>query len=189
MSEKAMNELNERRAVLLAQIERAVEQLCEVIQTDIVGFAIKAVRRAFIEDTHFAQSQSDEALKDFKARLHAFVQGLAQSCSERLRADMDLWLGEDVAASEGKTLEANARVWAILAEISPSIARFMHDAGLHGEIAQYKTPMYFIDGKFAPGIIEKYWASLASLRALDQEIEQDAAERLRDEQASRWDNL
>ncbi|MFA5624650.1 MAG: hypothetical protein WC966_06315 [Bradymonadales bacterium] len=189
MSENKSTVLSEKRTELLNRIQALVLELSELLQKDIPSFAMRTARKAFIDDLDFAESRSDEQITGFKQRLHQFTDRLGKNSIAKLNASLDLWTNAEAKAGDAKTLEGNPEVWAILVEISPAIERFMKDEGLPCDVPAYKTPLYFIDGKFAPSIIEKYWAALVSLRALDVEIQEDSHERRRAAQAERWDDL
>ena len=50
MSENMLNSKEEKRLALVAQVEKGVKELCEVIEKDILTYALKAVRKLFIDD-------------------------------------------------------------------------------------------------------------------------------------------
>ncbi|MBQ4359448.1 MAG: hypothetical protein II767_04260 [Proteobacteria bacterium] len=179
------------------EIERAKDQLkpqilsiCDVIVGDIPNFVLRQVRAAFIEDVSYAESKSDAELTELKARIAAFGADLAKEIREKLTADMETWWGPQVKLEKtGKTLEGNESIWAVLSGIAPRIAKFMESEGIRPTEIRYTTPARFIEGKYLPGMIEKYWAQLSALRALEDERTAADGEARRQRQADRWDSI
>lgn len=172
------------------QLKPQIESICGIISGDLPNFVLRQVRGAFIEDLAFAQSKSDEELRAFKVRIAEFGEALASDIRRALLADLEIWWGKEVSLSQtGKTLEGNAKVWGILSGIPEKISTYMRGEGLTAPVIQYTTPARFIEGKYLPGMIEKYWVQLAALRALEDEHLAAVVEASKAAQATRWDSL
>lgn len=190
MSEHDLESLNKGIEDAKAQLRPLIESICDVITNDLPGYVLKQVRASFIEDVKFAESKSDEELSALKQRIAAFGEALKGEIREKLLASMESWWGESVHLDRtGKTLEGNACVWSILSEIAPKISGFVSGEGLTPKEIVYATPARFIEGKYLPGMIEKYWAQLAALRALEDERVAVDNEARKTRQAARWDSL
>lgn len=173
-----------------AQLKPQIEAICDVIVNDLPNFVLKQVRAAFIEDVSFAESKKDEELVELKARIAAFGQTLSSDIHQRLLSDMDAWWGDAVSIEKtGKTLEGNDQIWNILSEIKPRLTQFIQGEGLVAVDFKYATPARFIEGKYLPGMIEKYWAQLTALKALQNERIEADREARKTKQATRWDAL
>ena len=86
-------------------------------------------------------------------------------------------------------MDGNPSISPILAGIGTKITEFIRHEGLSEVEIQYKTPARFIDGKYPPGMIEKYWAQLANLRAAEEQRAELDMEARKARLAQRWDSL
>ena len=172
------------------QLKPQIEGICGIIAGDLPNFVLRQVRTAFIDDLEFAKSKSDDELRALKGRIADFGKSLADEVKVSLLSDMEQWWGKDVSLSQtGKTLDGNARVWQILSTIPKKIGDYIRKEGLVAPEIKYTTPARFIEGKYLPGMIEKYWVQLAALRALEDELHAAEIEAGKAEQASRWDSI
>jgi len=190
MSEKTLESLHEAIQTSRAKLRLQVEALCEVITEDLPGYVLKKVRAAFVNDVDFAEAKTDVELVALKQNIADFGVALSERVQSHLLSDMEDWWGPDISLeAAGKTLNGNHMVWRKLEAIGTDIEKFIVDAGLEPMSVQYKTPAYFIDGKYLPGLIEKYWAQLAALRAVEEELALTEQEARKTRQASRWDTV
>lgn len=190
MSEVRLVELNDSIEAVKSQLRLQIEELVDVVSGDLPGYVLKAVRRAFIEDVEFAEKRTDAELADFKDRVAEFGQKLSDETRAALMADMETWWGAGVDHQlVGKTLEGNAKIWSILVEIGDKTLAFIEREGLKAIALTYATPARFIDGKYPPGMIEKYWSHLATLRGLEEELLLASEASRKTRQASRWDSI
>lgn len=190
MSDHMIETLDNEIVKTKAQLKPQIEAICDVIVNDLPNFVLKQVRNAFIEDVSFAESKKDEELVALKERIAAYGQSLASEVREKLLADMDAWWGAAVSVEKtGKTLEGNVAIWNILSQIEPRLSEFIANEGLKSVEIHYSTPARFIEGKYLPGMIEKYWAQMTALRALESERAEADQEARKTKQASRWDAL
>lgn len=190
MGEAKLVELNDGIEAIKLQLRLQIEELVDVVSGDLPGYALKAVRRAFIEDVDFAEKRTDNELSQFKNRVADFGQSLSDETRAALMEDMEAWWGAGVDHQlAGKTLEGNARIWAKLVEIGDKTQAFIEKEGLMSISLSYATPARFIDGKYPPGMIEKYWSHLANLRGLEEEMLLANEASRKTHQASRWDTI
>ena len=183
-----LDQLDEQLEAIRAKLQLQIVELVDVITGDLPTFTLKQIRRAFIEDVEFAEKLSDAELTAFKSRVHAFGDALAVEIRASLLDDMDAWWGKAVPLDAGgKTLDGNPAIAAKLAVIAPKIEAFIDHEHLSPIEISYKTPAYFIQGKYAPGMIEKYWSQLANLRAAEESRAIVDREERKARLAQRWD--
>ncbi|MBR4984961.1 MAG: hypothetical protein IKY83_04400 [Proteobacteria bacterium] len=189
MSE-TIGQLDERIDQIKEKLQSQITELVDIIVNDLPEYVLKHIRRAFIEDVDFAEKKSDDDLKAFKARVSEFGKKLSDDVRASLLEDMDAWWGKDVSVSgASKTLDGNPAISAKLSVISQRILEFMDAESLARVEVVYRTPARFIEGKYPPGMIEKYWAKLADLRAAEEERELLDREARKARIAQRWDSL
>lgn len=190
MSESTIEQLDERIGQIKAKLQLQIEELVNIIANDLPDYALKHIRRAFIEDVEFAEKQSDAELAAFKAKVAEFGRKLSEDVRASLLENMDAWWGRGVSLEgASKTLDGNPAISAKLAVVSQRILDFLDAAHLQRVEVVYRTPARFIDGKYPPGMIEKYWAKLADLRAAEDERELLDREARKARIAQRWDSI
>ena len=124
------------------------------------------------------------------AKVSDFGKQLATDIKKSLLEDMNDWWGAEVSLeAAGKTLEGNEKIHSKLNVISARILDFLEKENLQKIEVVYHTPARFIDGKYPPGMIEKYWAQLADLRAAEEERAILDREARKARLAQRWDSL
>ena len=190
MSEKTLEQLDEEIESIKERLAAQIQEIVVIIVNDLPNYALKNIRRAFIEDVQFSEKMTDEELTAFKARIAEFGRILSEETRSALLENMDKWWGKDVyLESAGKTLDGNLQIAPILNRIGEKITEFIQKEGLKEIEIQYKTPARFIDGKYPPGMIEKYWAQLANLRAAEEQRSELDMEARKARLAQRWDSL
>ncbi|MBQ1924914.1 MAG: hypothetical protein II180_02190 [Proteobacteria bacterium] len=190
MSESTIEQLDERIEQIKSKLQLQIEELVNIIANDLPDYALKHIRRAFIEDVDFAESKSDAELAAFKNKVAEFGQKLSEDVRANLLENMDDWWGKDVSlTAASKTLDGNPAIAQKLSVISQRILDFLDAEHLQRVEVVYRTPARFIDGKYPPGMIEKYWAKLADLRAAEEERELLDREARKARIAQRWDSL
>jgi len=187
-----VEELKSRRDTQLTRLEAVIQELIAVISSDVTPFVQREMRRIFVAAGAYAETLDDDAVKRIKSTLVERAGGLQRELADKLSSTA-LWAGDDVPTAEGKTLEPNTAVWDVLQGLATSTATIARDLGFtepeDGWDIVYRTPTWFIEGAYAPGLIEKYWTQLSLLRELDAEIgEAEAVERA-ERLAARWDTL
>ena len=190
MSEKTLVELDEEIAGIKERLSGQISELVEIIVNDLPGYALKNIRRAFIEDVDFAESKSDAELTEFKARIGEFGTKLSEEIRTSLLENLEDWWGKDVSLDNaGKTLNGNAKIRAKLDVINVRLSDFMAKENLKAIDIHYTTPARFIEGKYPPGMIEKYWAQLGILRTAEAQRAELDLEARKARLAQRWDSL
>lgn len=183
-----LSELKARKDVQRQRLMSGINELVDLIVTDIPAYVIRELKKAFVNNLGFAEATDDQGVVALKRSAAAFANTLAEDMRANLAAE-PLWLGPDVALGEGKCLDANLPLTQCLQDIAGRTAAFFADKGLGQVELQYKCPTWFIEGRYAPGMIEKYWSQLALLREMEQEIIALEIEQRRLSQSTRWDAL
>ena len=190
MGDKTLEQLDEQIETIKAKLQLQISELVTIITNDLPDYALKNIRRAFIEDVDFSEKKSDAELAEFKAKVNDFGKLLANVVRTDLLADMNDWWGPEISLdAAGKTLDGNPKIHEKLAAIATRIADFLEKEKLQKIDIVYHTPARFIDGKYPPGMIEKYWSQLAILRAAEEERAILDREARKARLAERWDSL
>ena len=190
MSDKTLEQLDEQIDAIKAKLQLQISELVDLITNDLPDYALKNIRRAFIEDVDFAEQKSDAELAEFKAKVAEFGKQLSCDIKKSLLEDMNDWWGAEISLdAAGKTLEGNEKIHHKLDVIATRIIDFLDKENLQKIEVVYHTPARFIDGKYPPGMIEKYWSQLAILRAAEEERSILDREARKARLAQRWDSL
>lgn len=190
-TDEDLKEARAQEARALAAIARLAAEVREVLAEDFVEFPAFEVRRRFVSDAAFAATLSDEDV----ARLKAAVRARAEAARDRVLADLEdpeVWVaGVDTDVQAGKSLQENARLWALTAPVAAVVGQVLAEFGFPGagEPVEYRMPMRFIHKKYLPGLAEKYWALVADLRDARSRVREVEDGRVRETLAKRWDRL
>ena len=190
MSDKTLEQLDEEIEQIKAKLSAQIKDLVDIITNDLPDYALKNIRKAFIEDIDFAESKSDAELASFKTRVSDFGKQLAGDIRESLLDNMEDWWGAGISSENGgKKLDGNVAITKKLSVISSRIRSFLESEKLKPIDITYTTPARFIDGKYPPAFIEKYWAQLANLRAVEEQRAELDLEARKARLAQRWDSI
>jgi hypothetical protein len=190
MSEKTLEQLDEEIEQIKAKLSAQIKDLVDIITNDLPDYALKNIRKAFIEDIDFAESKSDAELAEFKTRVADFGKKLASDVRTSLLDNMEDWWGAGISSENGgKKLDGNAAISKKLGVISERIGDFLKSEQLKPIEIHYTTPARFIDGKYPPAFIEKYWAQLANLRSVEEQRAELDLEARKARLAQRWDSI
>ena len=188
--DKTLEQLDEQMDAIKAKLHGQITELVDIICNDLPDYALKNIRRAFIEDVDSSERKTDRELAEFKARVQAFGKKLSDDVRASLLENLEDWWGSDVSLEgAGKTLDGNAAISKRLSVVSERILAFLKDEGLTEIEVSYHTPARFINGKYPPGMIEKYWSQLSLLRAAEEEHAVLDREARKAKLAARWDSL
>ncbi len=172
------------------QVAEVVGAMRAVLAKDFAIFPSRVGKKRFLDGGSFSESLSDAQIKAIKADLQSLVTG---TLADVLRAlePLDPWLvaKAELPREPPRTLEPNAAVWAELQRGASAVAAVLEKHGFPDRLCAvtYKTPTWFIDGAYMPGLIEKYWkwlGLLAEAEMRERKIEEDAGRR---SLSHRWD--
>ena len=185
-----LEELQARKETLKNRLMDSAAEFVELVVSDVPAFMTREVRKVFVSALDFSESLNDEALKALKAKIRTRGAEVGVELVARL-ADESLWLHAEVPSGELRTLETNAAVWDVLQTVARATTALMLEEGFptpeEGFGIVYKTPTWFIDGKYAPALIEKVWSSLVTMRHVDEELEATRRQQRQDALQERWD--
>ncbi|MDX9722433.1 MAG: hypothetical protein RBU37_16935 [Myxococcota bacterium] len=184
-----LEDIKARRDATQQRIVREAAELADVVARDIPAFVQRELRRVFVEALDFSESLTDEQLVSIKNRIQSFSKELAETVKKELE-NGELWLDPKIEIKVGKTLEQHAPAWAVLQTIAQKTKALAVELGFPNTAdleLVYKTPTWFMEGRYAPGMIEKYWNQLGLLREIEAELLAYETEMRRDALAQRWD--
>lgn len=186
-----LKELRERESRARAAILKLASEVRTVLIDDIARYPVREVKRRFVANPAFAQEVDDEVVARLKSELATLGETLRAQASAALEPP-DLWIaGIDIAA-EGKTFAENTALWQPMMDVAAAVQEVLvryRFPDAETDPADYRMPTWFINGKYLPGLAEKYWHLMAELRDLRTRIDEIEQSRIRDNLAKRWDKL
>jgi hypothetical protein len=189
MSQAEIEQLTQEQESLRDQVMKLAAEISDLITRDIQSFMSREARKRFIQEPAFAESVDDGRLKELKQAIRARATQLSEGIKEALAAPA-LWLTQTPEPVRSKSLEPHAAIWAILQRIPESarelLAAFQFP---EGEAPVYAPPSYFIEGKYLPGLVERYWTLCAKHQELEVRLGSLSLEARRKQQGERWDSV
>jgi hypothetical protein len=165
-----------------------------ILRSDIVAFVERSVRQRFETNEDFANDISDEQLIRLKGAIGKTGDATADEICTELSGNMDFWFGPKVPQGEGKTFDAHEALMTVLQKTARATEKLLGDNGFPeddggGYSLSYNTPRRFVNGKYAPGLAEKFWKYLSQLNDVrDQRHKRDAGE-VKASLRQRWDSV
>jgi len=193
-----LTELETQKDNLVERIMSVVHDMIEVIIVDVPAFIEREVRRRFVEALDFAEGLDESAIKDIHAAIQERSKALEATLRESL-GDKSLWMADDVAIADGKSLEPNTGVWTALQAIPQAVQAVLGAFGFPADTSTeeggetptydivYRAPVYFIRGQYLPGLVEKYWSLWELLHEIEVEVREAQQAQRREALAARWD--
>ena len=183
---------------LSSRVEGARQQLAEVIDEmhavlawDLPVYPEREGKKRFLDAPEKAAEMAEGELAAIKKELRGVGSGIAAQVVEALRSHGP-WQSEEASAEEGgaRSLDGNPEVTAALYRVARATQAVLARCGLASaeESLRYKTPTWFIEGRYMPGLIEKYWRWLGEVREGEQARVQAAREDERRSLARRWED-
>ncbi|NOZ01388.1 MAG: hypothetical protein GXP54_05805 [Deltaproteobacteria bacterium] len=144
-----------------------------------------------MEDPIFAESLDDSTLSKLKAELLERSIPMRDRVMEQLSED-ERWLAGLDFDGPGKSFAENERLWAPTVA-AVELAREVLNAYGFPESPQapadYRMPTWFINGKYLPGLAEKYWGLIAEVRDIRTRIREVEENSQREALRKRWDSI
>lgn len=194
MSDIPLDELREQRTALSTRLDETIADIVAVIASDVPAFVARAARQVFVaQPLEHARKLGPDEVRRLKTKLNDAAPRIAALVTDTL-ADRTLWRRDDLEpGADLKSLEHNAPLWHAVQEIARQTEALLAELGLEPPVDQsafglvYRTPTWFLDGKYPPALVEKYWTLQTQLRDLDQRIAEEAEKQEREALARRWD--
>jgi hypothetical protein len=190
-TEKTSNEANANVALVTQRLQQNLNDIRKVLEQDLRAFPEREAKRRFLENGTFSEEMDDSTLSAFKEDVSALSGGVAASAIEALSEDSP-WLDMrgDLPETDQRSLEWNPVVFQHLQSVAGGVQQVLEKHGFPAELSsvEYKTPTWFIDGLYLPGLIENYWKGLTELRAAQVQV--DEVQRVESVQnlADRWED-
>lgn len=195
MSEISIDELRARLEAQSARLDEVIAELTSAICTDVPAFVARSARQVFVaQPLEHAAAQGEDEIRRLKQALGEHGERIASAARSTLD-DRALWRSGDVPDGDSKSLEGNAALWHAVQEIARQTEEALRELGLQPAPGRddlglvYRTPTWFIDGKYPPGLVEKYWTQLALLRDLEHRITEETERQQREALGQRWDDV
>ena len=185
-----LKDIRAREAKARQEVLKLAQEVRSVLAEDLVQYPLREVRRRFVSAPDFAETLSDEQVAELKAELQAKAVEMRDRVIAALEDDQ-LWMEVIGPTGPGKSFAENERLWAPTRQAAALVASVLERYGFPpGEGApEYRMPTWFINGKYLPGLAEKYWAKIAEIRELREQAAELEKGRVRESLGKRWDKL
>ncbi len=185
-------EVNERTQAIRTQLSQTIERMRRVLEADLRAFPSREGKRCFVEAGDDAQHMDDESLRSLKDELAELASVHVDSIMARLQDD-NQWLNidQEIPDPVPKTLVLNSTIMTILEDIARQTRAVLQAKDLPDDVLDfsYKTPTWFIDHEYMPGLIEQYWELLVALREANREARTEQADQDTQDRTKRWDEI
>ena len=91
----------------------------------------------------------------------------------------------------GKSFAENQKLWAPTTAAAELVREILSAYGFPDTAPspEYRMPTWFINGKYLPGIAEKYWGLIAEIREIRVRIREVERDSQRETLRKRWDSI
>ena len=173
------------------QLNQIIAEIRAVLAIDLREFPIRAAKKRYLALPEFAATITSDSLSKLKSELKEAAETKASEIIQTL-SEFDIWV-EGISPpgnKAAKTLRDNRKVSEALRGIAETTREVLESYGFPEALLDihYDPPTWFIDGKYLPGLIEKYWKALASLRNLAREHKRAQHEQEVQVLAERWED-
>ena len=190
-----LDDLKRHKAQVKRQILDSAGEIRTVLVHDVPRWIEREARKRWLEKVDFASQMDDAALAAFKKDVQALGASAGEEMDARLKEEA-LWLSSASPAAGRKSLEGHAQLWPVLQEAPCKLSALLskHQLPPDDEFKPeppyqlvYRSPMYFVDGVYCPGLIETYWGRLDEYSALEEAIAARQVVSSRERLEQRWD--
>ena len=190
-SEEPDNEVKVNLALVTQRIQQTLNDIRKVLSVDLMAFPMREGKKRFLEGASFSTSMSKDDLSRFKTEMAALNDEVVAAVITSLSAD-DVWLevSGELPESDMRSLEWNPVVFQHLQTVASAVQDVLVSSNFPSELTnvEYRTPTWFIDGLYLPGLIESYWKGMAELRAARQQADELSRVEAVHQLADRWDD-
>ena len=186
-----LKELKDRESRAQAAILKLGSEVRTILLDDIAKFPSREVKRRFVANPEFAQNLDDKTIATLKSELATLGDDLRSKTGAFLERP-EPWLAGINVEAIGKSFVDNAELWSPMVKAAAAVQEVLvrHNfPDIETDPADYRMPTWFINGKYLPGLAEKYWHLMMELRDLRTRIQEIEQGRIRDSLAKRWDNI
>lgn len=183
---QSLDELQEHIRFVQQKIAQIRDDVLATFKEDFPKFVEREVKRAFLENAEHSASMSEQALKALKAEMV----GVGAKATVAVLADLTdstLWVTTGAPEST-KTLESNTELWAVVNGIADAVNQLLEKHGFPGpHTVAYKSPTWFIAGKYMPSLAEAYWRWNGDLSESRGKVAEMTDKVKKDDLLTRWD--
>lgn len=190
-TEDEVKDLRAREARALQSVVKLKAEVLPILAVDLARYPEREVRKRFVSNPEFADTLDDASI----ARLKAEISKRALEMRDRVVALMDddeRWLAGVDFAGPGKSFAENPRLWDPTGLAVDLVRQLLTDYGFpkpEEYPTEYRMPTWFIEGKYLPGLAEKYWACMNEVREVRQRIREVEEGLVRNSLGRRWDRV
>lgn len=191
MSDESSNDASANLALVTQRLQQNLNDIRKVLGVDLKAFPAREAKKRFLEGGEFSTAMDDGAVSALKIDLAALSEGLVDSVLDTLGEDAGwLEIGVDLPETDRRSLEWNPVVFQQLQRIAEATSELLSKHGFPAAVCtvEYKTPTWFIDGLYLPGLIENYWKGMAELRAAQGQAEEVTRVEAVQHLAERWED-
>ena len=181
--------IGEKADAARKQLESLISEMHAVLAEDLPAFPAREGKKRFLDAAERATEITDDEIAALKTALREVAEKASAQVVDQLRA-RDPWLSEGASpGGEARVLDGNPAVTEALGQVARATHEVLEQCGLASadEPVCYRTPTWFIGGRYMPGLIEKYWKHLAQLQEIEKERAMSEREVERRSLAQRWE--
>ena len=182
--------LDERAETAKTQVAAVIDEMHAVLAEDLPAFPGREGKKRFLDAPEAADKLSGDELAALKRDLREVADTVCAEVVSSLQAH-EPWLHEQASVEEGgaRVLDGSPEVAGAFHRVARATQAVLERRGLASaeKPVRYKTPTWFIEGRYMPGLIEKYWRWLSELQEIEREKARTARETERRSLAERWE--
>ena len=190
-SDEIKSEAHINLALVTQRLQQTLHDIRKVLAADLKAFPGREAKKRFLEGGAFSSALDATVLSAFKIEIDGVGSGLVKSVIEDLGND-SVWLevSGDLPDTDKRSLEWNPVVFQSLQRVADATSEVLRKHGFPSDscLVDYKTPTWFIDGLYLPGLIENYWKGMAELRAAQNQAEEVTRVEAVQHLADRWED-
>jgi len=190
MSNEEQSGLNRRVEQIKQQLRDVIVEMNTVLAADLPAFPPRIAKKYFLSGAERSEAMTEDQLRSFKQEITDISTGLVPKVLETL-SNPSIWLTSSPnESSSRRDLSQNTSVWEELASVAKATEAVLQNSPLGPceDGVHYRTPTFFIDGLYMPGLIEKYWALLEHYHSAKEEERVQKTQRTMKSLAQRWED-
>jgi len=186
-----LKDLRNRETRARQAILKLAGEVRPILSDDILKYPAREVRRRFVGDPLFAESMDDSLVQKLKKELEERSVPVRDGIMVQMGAD-DLWLAGLECEGRGKSFAENEKLWSPTTAAAELVREILtaYDFPLAEPPPDgYRMPTWFINGKYLPGMAEKYWGIIGEIREIRVRIREVEGGVQRESLGKRWDSI
>jgi hypothetical protein len=188
--ENEIKGLEEQKENLVEQIRRIRDEAVLILAEDLTLFPERELRRRFVTNRAFAEALDEKTIKAIKQEARAKGAWASKKAITMMQED-ERWLAGVRFEGAGKSFAENSVLWEPTQVACEMVTQMLVSFGFPDADTpvEYKMPTWFIKGKYLPSLAEKYWATIAELKEVNQRMQEGIEALQREALAKKWDSV